>query len=191
MLLFVLCLSLTTLAQDYPGKSPQLLVGKEVTILPVESQMKEGYEGFYSDHDLGERYMTNFNLQTKPEALVGKSFKVLAVEPYDFYGKTNYNIKLQSVEDGTVIYYRYRNDEEQMETYSFEVKGGFQLPADYYKNYIEFETNKSTGTKTSSFDVPSLLTLTKVVKSKVATYVLKLEAATGEKPKTGKGKGAT
>jgi hypothetical protein len=191
IVVFALLLSLSAIAQDFPGKRPELLLGKEVKVLPLSKEkLKEGYVGFYTDDELYKKYKQNGSFNKTYEDLVGKSFKVLAVDQLERFGEKLHRIKLQDVSSETVLYYKYDDHSEILNTYSLEVKGGLDFPADYYKDFIEIKTDKFTKEKTFVYEKLYLLKLTKSQKGKVIKYTLMIEAAPRDND-VGKGKGAS
>lgn len=123
---------------QFPAKHPELLLNKEVTIIPLTPTLQE--YGYKSLHKSDEMKITDKAI--KHSAIVGKSFKVTEVSPYEKYGSTKFKIKLESAENG-IYYYDYepKYDFE----YILEVIGGLELPADLFCADITTETDKFTG----------------------------------------------
>lgn len=83
-LIFTFIFSLTANAQEhFPYKRPELLVGKTVTILPIDkySSVQE-YREFYAEKKLSKYYKGK--LQAPKAALESRKFTVLAVESMTF-----------------------------------------------------------------------------------------------------------
>ncbi|HYD91576.1 MAG TPA: hypothetical protein VEA37_08845, partial [Flavobacterium sp.] len=132
-LLIALFFSLIITAQDHPGKRPEMLLGKEVTVkeLPPESQAW-GYESFYKDEKMLYCYEDNGDNRTKHEALANKTFTVVSVQPgVNIIGVPMHIIKLKA-SDGTLFFLEYYYNSK----YYFQVKGGLEYPADFYCDYI-------------------------------------------------------
>ena len=105
-LLIALFFSLIITAQDHPGKRPEMLLGKEVTVkeLPAESQAW-GYEWFYENEKRIYHYEDNGNSRTKHEALANKTFTVVSVEPgVDLIGRPMHIIKLKAINSLTSLW---------------------------------------------------------------------------------------
>ena len=85
-LLIALFFSLIITAQDHPGKRPELLLGKEVTIIDLtgndysDISKEKGYQRFYTDKEVLSKYKENSKHNTEYEALFNKTFTVKNVE---------------------------------------------------------------------------------------------------------------
>ena len=144
-LLFALLIAFIANAQDQVGYKPELLIGKQVKILPIEMATKHGYSGFYNDNELTETY-PNGDMFTKFELLVDKVFTVVSVEPFlDFHTKC-FKIAFESA-DKTIIYFKYNPDD--LLYYPLQVTGGITVPNDAFCDYIkrlDFTTGVSYST---------------------------------------------
>lgn len=118
-------LAITGFAQNYPGKNVELLLNREVKVLPDEVYKKNGYPEFYSSEKMGDGDVYKGKLKTKYEELVNKTFKVTEVKPIIKYGKQNHILVLTSPELKKPIYYFYEPIEA---LFPFEVIGGIELP---------------------------------------------------------------
>jgi hypothetical protein len=190
-LIITLLFSFIATAQDYPGTRPELLLNKQVKIIPPTENLKDGYKGFYSKEILSplDMYAENASFRTKIEALQGRTFKVVAVTPFEESGSKKYKIKLEDTANSEIVYYQYDTYAEEMQTYVFEVEGGIDFPADYYKDYITTTKDKFTKEQTMVFEVNYLYKITKIKKGATAKYILQAEAAPRDN-NVGKGKGA-
>jgi len=180
-LLLALFASFIITAQDHPKKRPELLLGKEVTIKELsEYKQKEGYTNFYTNEALLKVYEKGY-MNTKYEALVGKTFKVLSVDPItDIIGQPGHSIKLQG-EDGTILYHEYDTN-----YYYFIVKGGLDYPADFFCDFIKEEPFLDTGMTDYIISPSSAIALIKRKGTKITGYTLvvtsfgaSLDTATG------------
>ena len=103
-LLLSLFFSLIITAQDHPGKRPELLIGKEVTIIDLTGQeytdvsKEKGYQRFYTDKEVLYKYKENSHHNTEYEELFNKTFIVKKVEltPSKYGGKSYHIITLES-----------------------------------------------------------------------------------------------
>ena len=128
-------------AQDYPGKRPELLIGKEVKVKDIEIAQQFGYTGFYNSEVLDEAY-PNGGIHTKKELLLGKIFKVIDIKRGNCrLGGICFVIKLEL--DNKYLYYQY--DPTLISFYPFEVIGGLELPKDVYCDLLRV-ANLSKGT---------------------------------------------
>jgi len=170
-LLIALFFSLIITAQDHPGKRPELLLGKEVTVkeLPLNLQAT-GYEGFYINEKLIIHYADNQKYKSKHDALANKTFKVLSVEPgIDMAGIPRYKVKLQAA-DETIVFYEFKD----LNDYYFTVKGGLDYPADFYCDFIN-ET-RSGNTMSYRIDAKYNCRLHKITNEGRSAYFLDVSA---------------
>ena len=115
----------TAKAQDFPGRYVELLKGRDLRVIPMESRKKDGYYGFYKD-ELGRKmYKAMEHGFTKYAAVAGKTFKVISYKP----AISHYMLQLDNPETGT-IYFEYREDNES--SFPFEVIGGIEYPEQFY-----------------------------------------------------------
>lgn len=184
ILVFALLLSLSTIAQNFPYRKIELLIGKEVQIEPLnESQLKYtgGYQGFSTDVSGIYAYQEGrANTITKPSAFADRIFKVESIEsnPID---KDVLMLKLQD-NKGEIIYYKYKQDSLT----PFKILGGIILPEDYYCQYINETTDKLTGAQTFQTKY-SDYELTKSKKGKIVKYTLYLRTDADPRDHDGKG----
>lgn len=150
LLLFV---SLFVKAQDYPGKMPQLLFNKEVTLVLNESIKKYGYRNFYKDSNAYEYYAGKTTPTVPYEKLMDRTFKVTEMKPHRLEG-----YYILTITDGTEnIYYMY--SAKSATDYYFVVKGGLDYPADFYADRIKKTVSEELGEvkfesdKVSGFDI--------------------------------------
>jgi len=146
ILLFAVLLSLPAIAQNNPGNMPQLLLNKEVKILPLPSYDQKGYEKFYESEKMLFKYKKDkkFSDRTTPSALEGRVFKVTAVEHYKDMGLNR--IRFELTDDKDKIYYQYDAD---FGFYPFEVIGGIEYTDKFYDGYIKpYEDSYGKGFET-------------------------------------------
>lgn len=139
-IIVLLLVSVSLFAQDYPKDAIELLVGKELKVLPSSSDyvQKEGYYNFYKKQDLSY----NSKLKAPYKDFLGKIFTLKSFEKK--IGRLNSDISLELFDGKKSIYYEY--NPEQMGSWIFEIIGGIVYPKDYWckdivKNYDKF-TNK-------------------------------------------------
>jgi len=121
-------------AQDFPGKSIEMLEGKELRVMELpEDRQDRGYPNFFSDSGLRNGYKKKIVGYTKYSALVGKVFKVKSYKPIN---SVMYAIELENKETGT-LYYRYTQSNDY--DYFFEVVGGLVYPEGFFCDRIIIE----------------------------------------------------
>lgn len=140
-LLFFTLLSGTFYGQ-FPAHRPELLINKEVRILPLgEGMQKFGYNNLHKTEN-----MNHLENPIKYENVVGKIFTVVSTTPYTKNGKVKYNIKLNSPQNGT-LFYDYETDYDF--NYILQVIGGLKLPNDLWCDKITQSIDKFTGVITA------------------------------------------
>lgn len=154
-IIFLFCVFIGSLSfgQNFPGKYVNLLIGKDIKVLPKDKELQEyGYEKFYTDEKLKEKFACCESYNSKYLSLVGKTFKVISYEKFkDILGAEKSKIMLSNSETGT-IFYEY--DPERETDFPFEVIGGLSMPKGFYNEYIEMRVDKFTGDTTFS-SIPS------------------------------------
>lgn len=162
----ILLISVVCFGQNFPGRSIQLLNGKELKVLPKEERsQKYGYSGFYKDDKLKKAYECCDSYNAKYSSLVGKVFKVVSYEPYkNSIGTEKFKIILENKETG-IIYFDY--DPSFDHDYPFEVIGGLQIPEDFYCQEITETNDKFTGDKRFNTEYSEGVSFVKVVKNNV------------------------
>lgn len=145
--LFTFLASLHLFSQEsYPHKRPELMLGKQVKVLPMSERDKQtwhGYENFYSNAKSLDRYKSiPGRIETKPEALEGRIFTVTKVEKQNGFDSTaekdyKYIYTLEDVKTKEVLYYIFLPGYDRSRLYYLEVIGGLDLPADFYCDYID------------------------------------------------------
>lgn len=130
-------------AQNFPGKDVELLVGKEIKVLPkAESLQKYGYDGFYKDFNLKKKYACCQSYNSKYKELENKIFKVLSYEPYtNGIGTNKFKLQIENAETG-IIYFDYSSEYEH--SFPFEVIGGLDFPEGFLCKDIEETKDKFT-----------------------------------------------
>lgn len=154
-LLFAILFSLFVKAQDYPGKMPQLLLNKEVTMVVNDMIKKYGYNNFYKDSKANEYYAGKTAVPY--EKLMNRAFKVTEVKPHNsdrFY-------LITITDDTETIYFKY--DSKYASEYYFEVKGGLELPADFYADKVKKTVSEELGEVSFESDKVSGLDFTKTI----------------------------
>lgn len=138
ILLITLILIAFKAQAQFPGKHPEILLNKDVRVLPLsETFQTVGYRDFHKNDKI-----KILDKPIKHEILVGKNFKVTDVKPYENYGSSKYILKLES-SDKAVFYYDY--DPKYEFNYQLEVIGGLQLPEGFYCEDITTKTDKFSG----------------------------------------------
>jgi hypothetical protein len=130
-------------AQNFPGKDVELLVGKEIKVLPkAESLQEYGYMGFYKDSNLKKKYACCQGFNSKYQELENKIFKVLSYESYtNIIGKKEFKLQIENDETG-ILYFDYSSEYEK--SFPFEVIGGLVFPKEFLCKYIEEIKDKFT-----------------------------------------------
>lgn len=190
-LLLALFFSLIITAQNYAGKKPELLLGKKVTIKPLpEPRQKEGYDFFYANADLtGGAYepTPNSRINTRHEALMGKTFEVLNVEPIVKFGNKYHKLTLKN-SNGLVLYHLY--EDKGAANNIFIVEGGLTYGDDFYCDYIKKRPFLDSGLTDYYVEAYSGLLLVKTSGKGVTPYYT-LEALTVSGGEPDETKGAT
>ena len=184
IVVFALLLSLSAAAQNFPYRNIELLIGKEVQIIPLnETELKysAGYKDFSTDVKGIYTYQEGGSVVTKPSALVDRVFKVESIESNPI--STGASMLKLKDSKGEIIYYKYKQDFPT----PFNVLGGVVLPDDYYCQYIKETTDKFTREQTFVCKKNYTFELTKSKKGKVVKYTLYLETSKDERLGVGKG----
>lgn len=141
ILLFALVLGLTASAQNYPGDKPELLNGKTLKVQPlIEVRQEIGYKGFFTDEELRNIYKKNVQ-STRYKELMGKEFKVTAVQQYQkpYMKSAKYKLVLENADTGK-LYYDY--DPVSDRDFNFEVIGGLEFPEGHYCKSVTLSSLK-------------------------------------------------
>jgi len=141
ILVFALVFGLTASAQNYPGENVVLLKDKTLKVTPKKEELqKYGYSLFYKDDKLQKNYKKS-GTSTPYDALVGKEFKVTAIEPYKnpYMKYTKYKLVLDNPETGK-LYYDY--DPVSEGNYNFEVIGGLEFPDGHFCKSVTLSDEK-------------------------------------------------
>jgi len=159
-------------AINFPGKYPELLIGKQLKVLPIDKEYQGfGYNGFYKHKNyekeiasadvLPAKYASVNNIGgSKYSSLVDKIFTVSSVEPYiDIIGNNKYKLKIENTEIG-ILYFDY--DPKYEFNFPFKVIGGLTLPEGFYCNGITTKIDKFTGDTTYTTEVSEGTTFIKV-----------------------------
>jgi hypothetical protein len=142
----------TDTAANFPRKHAELLLGKELKVLPKDVKWQEfGYSGFYKHKNFDKEimpklYSSDDNISSKYSSLVGKVFKVLSIEPYkNIIGTDKFKLEIENSETG-IIYFDY--DSKYEFDFPFKVVGGLNLPEGFYCEDVTTTVDKFTGDTT-------------------------------------------
>ena len=124
-------------AQEYPRDAVELVVGKELKILPCDHCVKNGYYNFYKKDDLEYKN----KLKHKYGDLNGKVFILKSFTRNVGTLKKNISLELFSSEKG-IIYYEY--EPRHKASWIFEIIGGITYPEGYWCKDIEKKDDKFT-----------------------------------------------
>lgn len=167
----LLMVNLGLFAQNFPGKDVELLVGKEIKVLPKAVSLQEyGYDGFYKDSNLRRKYACCQSYNSKYKALENKIFKVISYEPYtNSIGTNKFKLLIENEETGQ-IYFDYSSEFEH--SFPFEVIGGLDFPEGYLCKYIEETKDKFDNKITYRSPFPAPIEFIKVKnKEQVFTFM--------------------
>ena len=171
IVVFALLLSLSAIAQNFPGKHTDLLLGREVKVKELKgTDAHIGYE-FYTQPKFGKANVYALlpsKGNTEPEAVVGRQFKIEEVIDNSKFDKGHYWIKI--TDDKETLYISY--DIESEYSFPFEVIGGLKLPADFYCNYITETIDKFTGVTTYATENQNGVVFYKIKKGAAAKYYI-------------------
>lgn len=159
----ILLINFIANGQNFPGTEVSLLLGKEIKVQPKdEAYKKYGYDYFYKDDKLKDKFSCCDSYNTKYESLVGKIFTVSNIEPYkDLIKQDKFILTLKNPELGKV-YFLY--DPLYEHNFVFEVIGGLKLPEGFYCREIEMVADKFTGDTTYSTKLSDGVSFVKVKK---------------------------
>ncbi len=177
-LFIILFTYVTSSAQDSPGLRPELLIEKTVRVKPMtdgELAYEKGYDAFYTDGAMTNKYAETKERRTKHSALANRFFKVESVTAYnDVYGNTDYIIRLNDTISKEQVYYKYNKFSESQKKYYFEVVGGLKYPTDFYCDFLTEVTDKRTGEHKIIASISEGLHVIKIRKGKNVTYNLEV-----------------
>ncbi|RZJ67078.1 MAG: hypothetical protein EOO50_07390 [Flavobacterium sp.] len=119
--LFVLTLTSYFCQAQFQSQNPELLLNKEVRLTSLSPTLQK-----FSNKG-ADKAQTNATGKTfAHSAVVGKTFKVVEVAPYEKYGTTKFKLKLESAEHGT---YYYDYDPKYNREFVLEIIGDLELTA--------------------------------------------------------------
>lgn len=170
-------ISLSTFAQDSPGKRPALLMDKSVKIKPIPKTVlayQQGYDSFYTDENLLKKYAENKSHKTNHDALANRVLKVTAVEPLPAQGAKNYKIKLQDTLSNETIFFKFNELSENKGMYYFEVIGGLTYPPDFFCDYLQEKTDPATGEQKIMATLTEGITVSKTTRGKSPNYIMEV-----------------
>jgi len=120
--------------ESYPGKHPELLVGKQVKVI-TNMVEKYGYGNFYTDESMLKTYIEDPQKRaTNYTDLLDKTFTVVSAGPVEM-GHSKLQLKAAN---GETMYYNLNT--KLAFNYPFEVIGGLTIPAEYYCEEITQST---------------------------------------------------
>ena len=129
-----LLFSISLTAQDSPGKSPKLLLGRKVKVKDNSDYKNNGYADFYLDKELNKKYACCQKANSKYEELANKTFKVEDVTPNS---DNTFCLKLKS--GSQTVYYKY--DAVYESRFPFTVEGGLKIEEGAYVDMIHEDDN--------------------------------------------------
>jgi hypothetical protein len=130
--------------QTYPKDAVELLVGKELKVLPKEYNTEVGYYDFYKNKDYYSIKSKGYykSIKAKYDVFNGAIFKLISFENIkNSIGKRMLSLELYNDKIG-IVYYDY--DPNFNLSWIFEVIGGIQYPDNYWCKEIETKTDKFT-----------------------------------------------
>ena len=168
--------------ESFPYKRPELLLGKTVTIKKNYFEGNMGkYKNFYAEKNMMKNYKGKVFLDK--EILEGRKFKVTGFERLHGEYQEGWSwIELEEIPAGEKLYYRYKDG--NLMGYYFDVEGGLDLPADFYCDYIDFESVSNYGKKISHNTTVSYMKLIKeIAPTGKASYKLQINVSDARVPK--------
>jgi len=136
-IIFLLFIGSFGFAQEYPKDAVELVVGKELKILPCDYCVKDGYYNFYKKSDLEYKN----KLKHKYDDLNGKVFVLKSFTRNVGTLKNDILLELLNSTQGT-IYYKYSPWNKG--SWIFEIIGGIVYPDGYWCKDIERKEDKFT-----------------------------------------------
>jgi len=173
LLLLTLLLAINAFAQ-FPGAHADLLMGKELKVIELsESSQGYGYSDFYvKDRMSYKDVYAKSGTRTPYEKLVGKIFKVLAVEKYkDISNRNKIRLKIENKETG-ILFFDY--DTVYDHNFVFEVIGGLQLPEGFYCENFTVKTDKFSNEVTTTSPSSDGISFIKVEKGEYKSIYLNI-----------------
>lgn len=133
--------SIVAFAQDKVYGKPEILLGKNVRVLPInEYAYNKKYKGFYANEELNKSYKGEFDVS--PQHLENRIFKVLDVVKLRMEGPLQYyRIKIQDSANNEILYYRYTKANENGYEYYFGVEGGLVYPPGFFCDMVVEKRN--------------------------------------------------
>lgn len=144
------------LAQDFPGKHPELLLNKKVKPIAIKPELQTyHYKNFYSKFDTDTRVLEKYNKRHRAfprgsstsdyDKLFGVEFLVTNIynenRKYNSDESRYFVLELKNEEMGT-LFYSYDGGFEY--DYELEVVGGLEIPSEFYCSDITSTTDKFT-----------------------------------------------
>ena len=149
--------------QTYPKDAIELLVGKDLKVLPLSSDYNKnnGYYNFYKKPDLAYKN----TLKAYYEKFNGAIFNLVSFQKNVGTLKSSIILELNNNKIGT-IFYEY---EPKMEgSWIFEVIDGLKIPEGYFCKEIETKTDKFTSVTSCNSPVNEHVCF---IKEKGITYI--------------------
>ena len=160
-------------SQNFVGKHVDLLIGKQVRVLPIKNELNQmyGYKGFFKDEKLAKTYDKS-SPYSKYKSLVNKIFTVTKAIPYtDDIQNERYKLVLENKDIG-ILYYDYNPTYDR--DFLFEIIGGVVLPADFYCEEIEKSIDKFTSAIQYKASTGDLVSIFKIEKNGSKTFYLSI-----------------
>ena len=170
LLLILLCLPMIGFGQvNFPGTEVQLLLDKTLIVNKInyiiestgEAVNYSKYGGFYKNKKLTKIYKKKDMFSSKYEALAGKKFKVIGIQPVKDEILYDHILELEN-DDNKIIYYKY--DSKYALNFPFIIEGGVVLSDEYYCNNINKDIDKFTNVTSYSASIRNFR-ISKLVKS--------------------------
>ncbi|WP_395049750.1 hypothetical protein [Flavobacterium sp.] len=160
-------------SQNFVGKHVDLLIGKQVRVLPMKDELNQmyGYKGFFKDEKLSKTYDKS-SPYSKYKSLVNKNFTVTKAIPYtDEIQDERYKLVLENKDIG-ILYYDYNPTYDR--DFLFEIIGGIVLPADFYCEEIEKSIDKFTNAIQYKASTGDLVSIFKIEKNGSKSFYLSI-----------------
>lgn len=177
-MLFFLITTILFSQQNFPETDPSLLLNKKVKVLPRDPRLQKfGYDGFYKNDKMKQKYACCESFNSKYESLANKEFTVLSSEPYaNILGDTLYKLKIHNDEIGD-LFFSY--DPRFEYSFPFEVIGGLTFPEGYFCRQIIEKTDKFTNEKSIWSPMFQGIVFFKTIKNGTHYYMqLRLDGST-------------
>lgn len=166
--------SIIAYAQDEVYGKPEILLDKEVKIIPrPQNHFDQKYRHFYHDEKMYDNYKGKHVINK--EHLENRVFKVTEVYklPKPVYDEIYYRIKLEDVATKELVYFKYNTAMEKHGEYYFEVVGGLIYPSGFFCDQVIKRESTLSKTYTTTKDyVGTFLEKTIDTKTNKEAYTL-------------------